>query len=446
MAPAILTLLFLLVASFVWSFDNAATWVLVTGLVLVALSFLALFWSPLPHTPLPTGAFAVGLELIDVACDDAVAREKTQLHIWYPVAELGGQKPRRFFTRTEAHAHSEAMKSLGAPGFLRRHFQLARTHSHEKARPADGKFPLVVFNHGGAMWPTTNLSLMEELASHGHVVCSIAHPGESAAIVWADGQSTLIDRDYVGTLLGNENAVSDHANFLLCQDKTKKRELLAILKESYRESLTASTDRWATQSIAVVDWLLSDTPETPVARISENIDRNKVIYCGMSLGGSVAHECCYRDARSAAGINLDGMNWTFERLGLEVPVPFLQLYNDPTVGAEAIVARATASLKAPENLTPTLGMYNDFYYESAETVGEREDVLRVIVPGSAHMSFTDLALSARGPMRRVSGTGHTVGRKTTRAINSLCGHLLKMQLLAEALRLLGTWRAAVTHF
>ena len=385
--------------------------------VLSVPALLLLYLSPLPSTPAPSGTHVVGCRVVDIPGVDGSREDRLQIHLWYPAKKPLGAKRRKYLSGGEATVYSAALKALGAPAFLQRHFALADTHSYDDASPADGSFPLVVFNHGGAMWPRTNTSLMEEFASNGIIACSLAHPGESAGVLWSDGSSTLIGTEYIQSLSGHGAGISDHANFMLCQDRERKRGYLPALAEMYRETLTAATSRWAQRSIAVVDWLLD---AEAVADLAARIDPAHVVYSGMSLGGSVAHECCFLDPRASAAINLDGMNWSFDRIDSEVPVPMLQFYNDPTVGAAAITAMASEGVKGPTELTADTVMYNDFYYESPDNAGSRDDVLRVSVPGTAHMAFTDFALSGKGPMRKLSGTGHADGRRVVKAVNEMC--------------------------
>lgn len=420
LAPTVLVFLLWVLASTIWWNETFPVWadVILVGLTVIAL--LIIYWSPIPHTPKPSGSFEVGLKQLDIPAQAHETENRLQVHLWYPAEVQSGTKPRFFFEREEAAVYSGSLKALGAPTFLQNHFKLAQTSSFENACAADGVFPLIVFNHGGAMWPTTNFSLMEELASHGHIVCSLAHPGESAGVLWQDGSSTMITADYIESLRNDGDSVSDLANFLLCQDRDEKRGFLSSLEATNRDTLTAATERWASRSIAVVDWLLGEGAREMTDGISSGIDPEKIIYCGMSLGGSVAHECCYLDPRAVAGINLDGMNWTFSRIDSDVPVPFLQLYNDPTVGGSEIAAKADPKFSEPEELSPRMLLGNDFYYESPQTVGSRKDVLRVLVPGTAHMAFTDLAMAASGPMRKLTGTGRAKGRHVTVAINELC--------------------------
>lgn len=59
--------------------------------------------------------------------------------------------------------------------------------------------PLIVFSHGGISTKTSNLSLFEELASHGYVVVSIDHTYHALSAE-IDGKKLHIDSGYVKEL------------------------------------------------------------------------------------------------------------------------------------------------------------------------------------------------------------------------------------------------------
>ena len=71
-----------------------------------------------------------------------------------------------------------------------------------------GRYPLIVFSHGGLGVKSSNESLYNELASHGYVVCSIDHTFQCLYTSDTGGNLTLIDWDYMQEL-STENAQSN---------------------------------------------------------------------------------------------------------------------------------------------------------------------------------------------------------------------------------------------
>jgi pimeloyl-ACP methyl ester carboxylesterase len=207
------------------------------------------------------------------------------------------------------------------------------------------------------------------------------------------------------------DALRDQATFLISQDDAQRRMLLPSLEASFGPTLGAATRRWAQESIAAVDHLLTSTLKQPLSDVAAAVDFSRLAYAGMSLGGSVALACCFLDPRARAGINLDGSNWCQEYLDLDVPVPFLQLYADPSANMAMLKEHARAGTEALSALTPGSRLCNDMFYEPPRRRGLRNDVLRVVLRDTAHMSFSDHALAARGPVRKLLGTGSSNGRR-----------------------------------
>lgn len=77
--------------------------------------------------------------------------------------------------------------------------------------------PLIVFSHGGISTKTSNLSLSEELASHGYVVVSIEHTYHALSTK-IDGKKVSIDSGYTKEL-NAEDSHSDIENSYKCFQK-----------------------------------------------------------------------------------------------------------------------------------------------------------------------------------------------------------------------------------
>ena len=61
----------------------------------------------------------------------------------------------------------------------------------------EGRYPLVLFSHGALGINTSNVTLYRELASHGYVIASIAHPYQAFWTKSEDGQVTLLNLEYL---------------------------------------------------------------------------------------------------------------------------------------------------------------------------------------------------------------------------------------------------------
>lgn len=390
---------------------------------------VALLWIlPVPHLPPPSGTYGVGVKCVEFFDDSREADwadppqkgRKIQAYIWYPADVAEGEAVSPYLTESEAAALSASLKVLGIPSFINRHLQLARTQSHRDAQITHGNYPLVIFNHGGALWPLQNTSLMQELASHGYVVCSLAHPGESAGIAWQDGTFTSIGRRLVATMKQHGDSLRVYAKFILSQNVEAKQSYLQALSEYREDYKVGLTQAWAQDSLSLVGALREHSEELGVGEIVQSTDLERRAYAGMSLGGSASHEACHQDPGALACINIDGMNWSFDRIGVHTPAAVLQIYGDPLMILKQLQQYADEGGSGPENVHPGLLMYNDFYYTEPAERDNREDLHRVIVRGAGHMAFTDKALNMNGGLRRLIGLGTLDGARAVRVLNELC--------------------------
>ena len=401
-----------------------------TFVVLISLSATLLWMSPIPELPTPSGPHAIGLRCVEYHrrltgnedapwLDTVNTKRRLQAYIWYPASKKETGHKRPYFTKGEVNSFSQIYAALGAPGFVLSHLPLARSHAVEDVECLSGSFPLLVFNHGGALWPLQNMALMEELASHGYIVCSVSHPGESAGVLWSDQSITPIHPKLIEHMKISDGSVEDYASLHLTQEPHKQLKYLTSLSAEPQSYTGILTREWAKDSLALVEYL-EKKALTAEHGVFSSINFDNRAYAGMSLGGSVSHECCFLDEKAKCGINLDGMNWNYARLYQNQPCAFLQLYADPLLSVKQLQAKAHPEVEPVTQLSPQIRQYNDFHYELPDELGKRNDIVRLILKGTQHMSFTDKVIMGRGPMRKISATGTGDSITTIKLINSLC--------------------------
>ena len=406
-------------------------WGAVTAAILfIGINLALVSWFPVPHLPVPSGSQTVGLKICELPNSrikdgqrPTGTAERLQAYIWYPANPGDANKLRPYHSKDEATAFGYGYKKTAGFGFLYSHFRLAKTHSHEDAAISDGKHPMLIFNHGGVMWPTQNFSLMEELASHGFVVISLCHPGETSGVVWKSGQIEPISDDTVARMKPSPDQLKAYSAYLLEQNITKKRAILPELTRLYGDGNCAISHDWSLDSSACLDWLQQDAPDW----LRDKLDWGKVAIGGMSIGGSAAHHACHRDTRFKAGFNLDGANWSFELAGEDCPVPFLQCYSDLSLMQPGLEKASGVKSSEPLSFGPQLAMFNDLFYEKGAADG-RADIFRLIWRGASHMSFTDCLLATTGFARQVADTGNVERARFSLGSN----HLIRL-FLDEAL-------------
>ncbi|MFF7245388.1 alpha/beta hydrolase family protein [Embleya sp. NPDC008237] len=228
----------------------------------------------LPH---PTGSFAVGresLHLVDRARRDpwvpeAGARE-LMVGMYYPAQPGSGTgTPAPYATVEEARL---LLADRGLGGLFPAE-TLAATGTDVKvgARPARGRFPLVLLSPGFGVSAYTLTGLAEELASRGYVVAAVDHAYESVGTAFPAGR------------------------MLTC---------VACEKVRTEEDLAAVTAGRAEDASFVLDRLTGSRPTWRHAVAL--IDRSRIAMAGHSIGGASAAAAMAADPRIRAGVDIDG--------------------------------------------------------------------------------------------------------------------------------------------
>lgn len=261
--------------------------------------------------PRPTGPYATGrdtLFLTDHARPDpwvpAAGPRRLLVSLHYPARPGSGGDPAPYMTTEEARLMlaQRGLEDVVPAGLV----SATRTHARQAARPAPGRFPLVLLSPGFNTPRATLTGLAEELASRGYVVATADHPYETTGMELPDGR--------VLTCAACDTVEAQ-------PDEAGQRKVLAAV----------STGRAADFSF-LLDRLTGPRPAWQHAR---TIDPRRVGMAGHSIGGNAAASTMAADRRVDAGVNMDG---TFfdpaPRRGLGGR-PFLMLGTDPGHGPGA---------------------------------------------------------------------------------------------------------------
>ncbi|WP_244188081.1 alpha/beta hydrolase family protein [Streptomyces regalis] len=143
-----------------------------------------------------------------------------------------------------------------------------RTWAHSDARPAHGRFPLVVLSPGFTFTRATLTGLAEDLASRGYVVAAVDLPYENAGTTLPDGQT------------------------LPCAVCDEFPEVGQAVVESRAKDVSFVEDRL--------------TGRHPAWRYARVIDAKRIGMAGHSIGGASAATTMAADPRVRAGVNMDG--------------------------------------------------------------------------------------------------------------------------------------------
>jgi len=358
-------------------------WLRITGrsalaLVVVLLGVVVPWLWPVVKLPTPTGRYAVGTMWLVVR--DTTRRERFSstpgavrefpVKVWYPAppGTTGTAAP---------YALPGELTALGIiPDILARQVRLVRTHSLMGVPVAQGHAPVLVFSHGYTGYAAQNTPQMEELASQGYIVASIAHPGEAALAPFPDGRSIPVDSSVRNTIR-RELAAVRKADPMKVFDSIGKAltvpdpavriaNFRAFLKLSPEPLQTQSVREWALDTKALLDVFEELNAGAVPSPFKERMDLERIGIFGMSYGGATAGEFCRQDRRCKAAVNIDGGQYG----GLvddSLMVPFLILSSEPNVGIHVPVLDLT---RGPTYLAR--------------------------VPATTHMGLTDMTL--QGPV------------------------------------------------
>ncbi|MEV7543698.1 alpha/beta hydrolase [Streptomyces sp. NPDC089915] len=227
-----------------------------------------------PELPAPTGRFAVGqedLHLVDRGRTDPWAHtgpRELMVTLRYPAQRGTGRAPAPYLSTEEARLilADKGLDRLIDPAA----FAATRAHARVGARPAEGRYPLIVLSPGFTVPRATLTSLAEDLASRGYVVAAVDHAYESAATAFPGGR------------------------ILTC---------LACEQTRGPGGIEAVTEVRAKDVSFLLDRL---TGSRPAWRHAGLIDTGRIAMGGHSIGGASALTAMAADGRIRAGIDMDG--------------------------------------------------------------------------------------------------------------------------------------------
>lgn len=367
-------------------------------LLATILVFTSVFYSltmPILTLNGPSGEYTVGttiLKMLDENREEYHTQnpnDKRELlvEIWYPSMSNPSVLPRSIWSGLYS-GKSDIISYL--TGYLRN----VKTHSFPNLQPANGTYPLILFNHGLQMFTSQNTLLMEHLASHGYIVASIGHPYESIRVDF--GQDHVVLPEFVTSfkkfnegMQWVEEASSpmtkakEEIKFIEDREKRSKIVLDAIQKA---DGLNKMVSLWASDNEFVLDKLLENSKKK--LALIPNIDSKKIGVMGMSIGGAAAGEFSKIDIRIKAGINIDGLQYGTTQMDT-LKVPFMMVYSDDGQGINDFMF-----LKSNQN-----------YYEYH-------------LKNTRHADLTDMAIV--WPILKIYGqAGPLSGNRVTKIMNSI---------------------------
>jgi dienelactone hydrolase len=314
--------------------------------------------------PAPSGSLPVGTSYLvfvdrsrrDPFSSDSTALREITARIWYPAKAVGSAAPEPYLPYDEG-----ILRMFNLPA------SLAETETHSfrdlPLAAASERYPVLVFNHGWGENFAHSTALMEELASHGYIVLSIAHHGEVKFSVYPDGSYLVLDQgsERFGKIMQEQRNPEAFAMFERMFGAKTKEEQEAVFKESSRLLPTLLVDGpklWAKDISFVIGEI--DKLNRADGPFRGRLDTDKIGVFGMSMGGIATSVACASDARCRAGINIDGGLYG-DLIDSVHPIPFMFMNSVRYTG------------------------YDEFFLDHCGAQG-----YCVTIAGSDHMNFTDL--------------------------------------------------------
>jgi dienelactone hydrolase len=290
---------------------------------------------PVFDLPDPTGPYQIGttnLYLVDntraeIFTPDPDDHREMMVRVWYPAQIMLGGK---------------VAPLMEYPPFQFSHLSLVKTHAYQDADVSEvqSTFPVLIFSHGHVGFMEQNLTLMEELASRGYIVCSIAHTYHAIVTAFPDGRIVTADATLANDFL---------------QGKSPPPTI-------YAEHLRV----WTEDTRFLIDELERIQAGERKSLLGGKLDMHRLGVFGQSFGGVTAVKVCTVDNRCQAGISLDS-----------------GLPSDYTGGASD-----------PPLRQPFMFMLNEVagHYRSSILGLLKNTAYAVAVQGTTHLDYTDLYL------------------------------------------------------
>ncbi len=258
----------------------------------------------------------------------------------------------------------------------------------------DGRYPLVVFSHGGFGTRQSNGSLYLELASHGYVVAALDHPGHSLWTTNGAGGTTWIDAGYAQALQSEDASADPYRS-----------------AQSYRSWLATRTGDIG----AVIDWA---TRSGPGGGVAGRVDRDRVAVMGHSLGGAAALamprlrddiDAVIALESPALGDIIDAEGGVFVWTAAPLGVPVLNVYSDAAWGH--------------------LSEWPQYRRNAEWLADDSPDTEELHIIGAGHFALTDLALASPRLVALLEGRSEAPSaRVVLRVVNAACVDFLDRRL------------------
>jgi dienelactone hydrolase len=222
----------------------------------------------------------------------------------------------------------------------------------------EAKFPVVILSPGFGGSYLMNMSLAEELSSHGYYVLNVGHTFFNSTPTFPDGKKI--------ELLSMDTLIMDSDDFMDPRFKWRLNTYIKIQKDDI---------------VSVLNNLSSLLDESQ----QKVIDTENVTCIGYSAGGATAAEICVEDKRIKAGININGVLYG-DAWKDSIGCPFLYInadYSSPK--------KAEIDMLGGQRVIDSLMQFYD-YRKLLFSQNSTSDFYELTLASTTHHNFSDYAL------------------------------------------------------
>lgn len=309
---------------------------------------------PIVDLPKPQGPYLVGttyLNFTDTSRKGIFTApndyRKLVVQVWYPSDNSNGKKEQKWIPNYESISY--LAKSMGTINLFGQ-MDLSKTNSYLDAKLSskETKYPIIIFSHGYGGFQGQNTIQMEDLASHGYVVFSIAHTYEAFVSIFPGIKIIPYSTERFKALEDEEIAA----------EKSIKKGKLPVKDKI----MTQSVHIWSDDTRFIINQIEKINNGKIKGMFTNALDVAKIGAMGHSLGGATSGQAAIDDSRIKAFINLDGSPIGDAKNSI-IKQPFM-LMTEAT-SKNAIIAG-----------------YNP----------KQKNYINVAVNGTQHFNFTDLSV------------------------------------------------------
>lgn len=368
------------------------------GILILGISAAMAWLFPLVSLPAPDGLYAVGVSRFSVKdiqreeifTKDAEDKREISVQVWYP-GEKKESIPASYWDNASVLSALQA-KSFGLPFFLFEYLSLVQTNSYWNipVSKAKDKYPVIIFSPGFSSLCQDYTIQIENLASHGYIVCAIAHTYETLAAFFPDGRIIPYSQELQDTFFSHAQKATPLWKEYIASKDIKEKEAI-VKKILHQDDFLDKNLRIRVADIHLVFRELEKIQSGQRLNILVGkLDMSSSAVIGHSLGGASAVQAALEDSHYKAAINMDGFQAGDMVLGKQPKCPVMMMYSEPFSGV------------------------NDFLFMPVR----KEDCI-LTIQGSLHMNYSDNPFLF--PITRILGSA---GRIDPCRMNSLVNKYL----------------------